>query len=101
MALAYAFTATLWHYPGEAGWHFLTLPEPLAAEIREDTAMFRRGFGSVRITATVSGHNWSTSLFPDSKTGTYLLPVKKAIRTAAGLEAGDQVTVRLEVPESV
>ncbi|HSO90200.1 MAG TPA: DUF1905 domain-containing protein [Arthrobacter sp.] len=101
MALAYAFTATLWHYPGEAGWHFLTLPEQLAAEIREDTAMFRRGFGSVRITATVSGHNWSTSLFPDSKTGTYLLPVKKAIRTAAGLEAGDQVTVRLEVPESV
>ena len=100
MALTYAFTAALWHYPGEAGWHFLTLPDQLAAEIREDTEPFRRGFGSVRITATVSGHNWSTSLFPDSKSGTYLLPVKKAIRTVAGLEAGDQVTVNLEVPES-
>jgi hypothetical protein len=100
MALSYAFTATLWHYPGEAGWHFLTLPEELAAEIREETATLRRSFGSVKITATVTGHNWSTSLFPDSKSGTYLLPVKKAIRTAAGLEAGDQVTVHLEVPDS-
>lgn len=100
MALTYAFTATLWHYPGEAGWHFLTLPGQLAAEIREDTAPFRRGFGSVKITATVAGHHWSTSLFPDSKSGTYLLPVKKAVRTLAGLEAGAQVTVHLEVPES-
>ncbi|MDI3210990.1 DUF1905 domain-containing protein [Arthrobacter sp. AL12] len=100
MALSYAFTATLWHYPGEAGWHFLTLPEELAAEIREDTVALRRGFGSVKITAKVSGHSWSTSLFPDSKSGTYLLPVKRAIRTAAGLEAGDRVAVHLEVPDS-
>ena len=97
MVPRYTFTAMLWLYPGEAGWHFLTLPDTVAAEIREDTAVFRRGFGSVKITATVSGHNWSTSLFPDSKSGTYLLPVKKAIRTAAGLEAGDQVMVHLEV----
>ena len=100
MGITDAFTAALWHYPGEAGWHFLTLPEELAAEISEETAPFRRGFGSVRITATVSGHHWSTSLFPDSRSGTYLLPVKKAIRTAAGLEAGDRVAVHLEVPDS-
>ena len=100
MALSYAFTATLWRYPGEAGWHFLTLPAELAAEIREDAATFRRGFGSIRITATVSGHGWSTSLFPDSSSGTYLLPVKKTIRMVAGLEAGNQVTVHLEVSGS-
>ncbi|MET4135987.1 DUF1905 domain-containing protein [Pseudarthrobacter sp. PvP090] len=85
---------------GRSRGHFLTLPEELAAEIREETATFRRGFGSVKVTATVTGHNWSTSLFPDSKSGTYLLPVKKAIRTAAGLETGDRVTVHLEVPDS-
>ena len=100
MARGYAFTATLWHYPGEAGWHFLTLPAELAAEIRKDTATLRRGFGPVKITATVSGHGWCTSLFPDSRSGTYLLPVKKVIRTAAGLEAGDEVAVHLEVPGS-
>ena len=98
--MSYAFTATLWRHPGESGWHFLTLPGELAAEISEDTAAFRRGFGSIKVEATVSGHNWSTSLFPDSRSGTYLLPVKKTIRSAAGLETGDQVAVHLEVPES-
>ena len=93
----YAFTATLWLHPGEAGWHFLTLPEQLAEEIRDGLAALRRGFGSVKITATISGHSWDTSLFPDSHSGTYLLPVKKAVRTATGLTAGDAVTVHLEV----
>ncbi|MBO1269273.1 DUF1905 domain-containing protein [Arthrobacter cavernae] len=97
MALTYSFKARLWHYPEEAGWYFLTLPEELAAEIREDTAPFRRGFGSVKVTATVSGQGWSTSLFPDSKSSSYLLPVKKAIRVAAGIDVGDQVDVRFEV----
>lgn len=100
MVLRYTFTAVLWLYPGEAGWHFLSLPDPVAAEVREDTATLRRGFGSVKITATIAGHRWSTSLFPDTQSGSYLLPVKKAIRTTAGIEAGDQVMVHLEVPES-
>ncbi|HEX9087807.1 MAG TPA: DUF1905 domain-containing protein [Arthrobacter sp.] len=100
MAPTYAFTARLWLYPGEAGWHFLTVPEEVAAEIRAETVTLRRGFGSVRITARIAGHSWSTSLFPDSNSGSYLLPVKKAVRTAAGIGTGDQVTVQLEVPGS-
>lgn len=97
--LEYSFTARLWLYPGEAGWYFLTLPEKLAAEIREDTAPFRRGFGSVKVTAVISGAGWSTSLFPDSKSGSYVLPVKKAIRTTVGIGVGDQVHIHLEVSE--
>ena len=66
MALRYTFTARLWLYPGEAGWHFLTVPDGVSAEIREETAAFRHGFGSIKITAIIAGHRWSTSLFPDS-----------------------------------
>lgn len=36
-----------------------------------------------------------TSIFPDRKRGAYLLPIKRDVRTAEGLTAGDQVTVRL------
>jgi hypothetical protein len=97
VAITYSFQAELWHYPEEAGWHFLTLPEGLATEIREATAPFRRGFGSVKVLASISGHSWSTSIFPDSKSGSYLLPVKKAIRTAAGIKAGDAVEAVLEI----
>lgn len=100
MVLRYTFTARLWLYPGEAGWHFLTVPDEVSAEIREDTVTFRRGFGSVKVTAGIAGRRWSTSLFPDSKSGSYLLPVKGAVRTSAGIGAGDQVTVQLGVPRS-
>ena len=99
MALSYTFTARLWLYPGEAGWHFLTVPDGVSSEIRDDTGALRQGFGSIKVTAVIAGHRWSTSLFPDSHSGSYLLPVKKAVRTAAGIEAGDQVTVKLVVPD--
>ncbi|HSO16716.1 MAG TPA: DUF1905 domain-containing protein [Arthrobacter sp.] len=100
MALSYTFTARLWLYPGEAGWHFLTVPDGVSGEIREEAAALRQGFGSIKVTAAIAGHRWSTSLFPDSRSGSYLLPVKKAIRTAAGIEAGDEVRVQLQVPDA-
>jgi hypothetical protein len=94
---SYSFSAELWHFPGEAGWHFITLPRDVSEEIREETAAFRKGFGSVKVTAEVRGQAWQTSIFPDSKSGSYLLPVKKAIRSAARLSAGDKVDVRLAI----
>ncbi|HEX6376261.1 MAG TPA: DUF1905 domain-containing protein [Allosphingosinicella sp.] len=54
----------------------------------------RRGFGSVKVQAAVGGSRWSTSVFPQ-KGGTWFLPVKKAICRAEGLEAEDEVAVRL------
>ena len=92
---SYSFLAKLWQYPDQSGWHFVTLPVDLSEEIREKTAAFRKGFGSVKVTAEVSGQSWQTSIFPDSKSGSYLLPVKKAIRTAARISVGDEVAVQL------
>ncbi|MFJ5699331.1 DUF1905 domain-containing protein [Arthrobacter sp. NPDC093139] len=100
MTTSYTFRSEVWLYPGEAGWHFVTLPVDVAEEIREATALLRRGFGSVRVTADVGGQTWQTSLFPDTQTGSYLLPVKKAVRTAARISAGDEVEVRLTVEDA-
>jgi hypothetical protein len=87
----------MWLYPGESAWHFITLPVDIADEIREESAGFRKGFGSVKVTADISGRQWQTSIFPDAGSGSYLLPVKKAVRTAAGITAGENVDVRLVV----
>lgn len=57
----------------------------------------RRGFGSVRVNPVIGDSSWSTSVFPQ-KRGTWFLPVKKAICRAEGIEAGDEITVRLELP---
>ena len=54
-------------------------------------------FGAVRVRVTVGATTWSTSVFPDSKQGSYVLPVKKAVRVAEGLDDGDDVEVTLEV----
>jgi hypothetical protein len=36
-------------------------------------------------------------VFPDSESGCFVLPVKKAVRQAQGVEEGDDLTVTLEV----
>ncbi|WP_018773988.1 DUF1905 domain-containing protein [Arthrobacter sp. 131MFCol6.1] len=95
MTTSYAFRAELWHYPEQAGWHFITLPPELAEELKDQSAPFRKSFGSVKVSACIAGQRWQTSLFPDKRSNSYLLPVKKAIRTAANLRAGDQVDVEV------
>jgi Domain of unknown function (DUF1905) len=89
------FTAVLWVHDGPGGWHFLTLPPEVADEVRELGA--RAGFGSVRVAVTVGGSSWETSVFPDARSGSYLLPVKKPVRAAEALRAGDRVRVELAV----
>ncbi|MFI6871321.1 DUF1905 domain-containing protein [Nocardia sp. NPDC050406] len=93
----YRFSAELWEYEGTASWHFVSLPEPIADEIEERYAATAGGFGSVRVEVTVGTTRWSTSLFPDKKRGTYILPVKKPVRLAEDLTPGDPVTVALTI----
>jgi hypothetical protein len=95
----FELTAQLWRYPGADGWYFVSLPPEISADVSDITASLRRGFGSVRVVVTVGGSSWRTSIFPDSKTGTYLLPVKKAVRVAEHLQAGDEVRAQLQITD--
>lgn len=90
------FEGELWLYPGDAAWHFVTLPVEIADDIRDRTPV-RRGFGSVRVEATVGPVTWKTSLFPESKTGSFVLPMKKDVRARNDLEPGDMASVRLTI----
>ncbi|MGZ0151444.1 DUF1905 domain-containing protein [Kribbella sp. WER1] len=92
----YRFTALLWVYPGEAAWHFVTVPEHISDEITDLTEGHRRGFGSVRVEVTVGGSSWRTSVFP-TKEGTYILPMKKPIRTAENLTEGTPAAIHLKL----
>jgi len=51
----------------------------------------------VRVEVTIGATTWRTSLFPDSKRQTYVLPVKKDVRRREGLVAGAAAGVDLEV----
>jgi uncharacterized protein DUF1905 len=90
-------TAPMWLWSAEGGsWHFITVPEGEAAEIRAHSLLSRGGFGSVKVQATINDVTWRTSVFPQ-KSGGYLLPVKKEVRCRAGIAVGDDVTVSLEL----
>lgn len=95
----YVFMAELWEHDGPAPWCFVSLPHEEADDI-EARAGNHTAFGSVRVEVTVGATTWRTSLFPDTKRATYVLPVKQAVRTSEGLTPGDTFEVRLKVVDA-
>lgn len=53
----------------------------------------RRGFGSVKVTATIGETTWKTSVFPQDKQSTWILLISKKVMRAEDLAPGDQITV--------
>lgn len=91
-------TTPLWLWSGgKASWHFLTVPDEQAAEIRLQSLGLRNGFGSVKVEAAIGEVRWRTSVFPMKTTGEFILPVKADVRRRAGISAGDEVTFSLEL----
>lgn len=93
----FSFSAEVWEHDGPGAWHFISLPGEQADDIEARYGHQVGGFGSVRVEATIGATRWSTSLFPDRKRETYVLPLKKAVRSAEGLEAGSTAQVELRV----
>ena len=92
-------TSRLWLWQGTSGsWHFLTIPPEESVEIRLESAAsgIRRGFGSVRVRASIGDVAWTTSVFPQ-KDGSYVLPVKAAVRRDCAIAAGDTVSFGIEL----
>jgi hypothetical protein len=96
---SFEFAASLWPHSGPDGWHFVTLPAGISADISELTARPRRGFGSVRVAVTVGATSWRTSIFPSRVTGTYVLPVKRSVRVAEGIDVGDEIRAVVTLAE--
>ena len=92
------FTAELWLWDARRTetWTFVSLPASESEEIRDLAGGLRRGFGSVRVRATIGTSTWTTSIFPASQAG-YVLPVKRPVRVAESLDAGDMATVTVEL----
>ncbi len=84
----YRFTAEVWEWDGNASWHFVSLPDDHADDIEERFGRRAVGFGSIRVEVTIGATTWRTSLFPDNKRKTYVLPLKKPVRVAEALAVG-------------
>lgn len=105
-AETYTVTTPLWIWTSDkapASWHFLTIDGEAGEAIHALALMRRlesgrrRGWGAMKVRATVGETEWDTSIFPDKGSGGWLLPVKAAVRTAEGLAVGEQVLVTITV----
>lgn len=87
--MRYVFDAALYRWTARRElWTFVDVPAQAGSEIREVVGALAGGFGAVRVDARIGATTFRTSIFRGDG-DTYVLPVKRAVRDAEGLEVGD------------
>ena len=87
-----------WDEDAPDSWVFVAVPAEVSDDVADEVeGRAARGFGAVRVLVSVGASEWETSLFPSKELGAYVLPLKKPVRRAEGLEPGDVATFTLEV----
>jgi hypothetical protein len=89
--------AKVWLYPGMAAWHFVTIPSEVTKEIDYFYAQLKKGFGSLPVKVQMGETSWETSIFPDKRTASYLLPLKSTVRKKEKIKVGETILFSLEV----
>ena len=89
------FTGKIWFWRGPAPWYFVTVPEQDSENLNVISGLVTYGWGMIPVHVRIGKTEWQTSLWP--KDGRYIVPIKASVRKAENLEAGDTVTLRLEV----
>lgn len=98
MSKSHSFKVKLWVWPGDnAAWHFVSVPKKESLMFREKYKGLHRGWNSIKVKVKVGKTEWDTSIFFDSKSAQYLLPIKAKIRKAEGLFEGDDVNIKLTI----
>jgi hypothetical protein len=87
----------VWLYPGMAGWYFISVPKKQGEKIKERFKSKARGWGSLPVIVAIGKTKWKTSIFPDKKSGTYLLPLKAEVRKKEEIMKGDTVNFSIEI----
>ena len=79
-------------------WRFARVPEGISTKIKEmQKGKLRRGWGAVYTKAKVGKSEWTTSIFPDRRSATYILPLKKQIRYEENLYDGREFNFKIEI----
>jgi hypothetical protein len=93
----YKLRGKVWLYPGMAGWHFVSVPKSKSKEIKELFATNLRGFGSIPVNVTIGKTSWQTSIFPDKKSSTYVMPLKADVRKKENIKAGKTINYTIKI----
>ena len=104
MSESLACTLPLRRWQGDRGtYHLVTITGDAAEAIAAHALMHRlefgtqRGFGSVKVMASVGRTTWKTSVFPQREKSEWVLLVSKIVMRAEDLAEGDPVELELEL----
>jgi len=93
----YKVRSKVWLYPGMAGWHFVNVDKKQSEVIREKYGKSGRGFGSIPVEVTLGKTVWKTSIFPEKRSTTYILPLKQKVRTAEDVFVDDTISLSIKL----
>jgi hypothetical protein len=93
--LTLSFDSTVIYWRGPAPFFYAPAPPGAAAEIGRVARAATYGWGCIPVMASVGGVAFKTSLFP--KDGTFLLPLKVAVRRQTDIPAGDTIAVEMTI----
>ncbi len=96
--MEFRFEAEIIYWRGPSPFFYAPLPQTEAERVRGVARAVTYGWGVIPVEATINGATFTTSLFP--KDGTYLLPIKAAVRKRAEVTAGDVITVEMTIAAS-
>lgn len=89
------FEAEVIEWRGPGPFIYARLPQSAGESVARVKRSASYGWGVIPVTAEIAGAKFTTSLFP--RDGTYLLPLKVAVRRRIGVTVGDVVGVRMEI----
>jgi hypothetical protein len=89
------FTAPVIEWRGPAPFYYARIPETVGVEIAAIKRIASYGWGVIPVEATIAGVSFTTSLFP--RDGTYLLPLKAAVRKLIGVTVDDEIEVAMAI----
>ena len=91
----FEFAGAVFEWRGPAPFHFVRVPDDIAAEIKILAPTLTYGWGVIPAEVTIGGTTVTTSLFP--KDGGYLVPIKDAVRKPESIALGDVVDLTLRL----
>lgn len=93
----YTIRAKVWVYTGVAAWYFISIPKKESADIKKNFSNKKRGWGSLPVRVSCGETIWKTSIFPDTKSASYLLPLKASVRKKENIFKNEEVVLKIEI----
>lgn len=93
--MQFEFTNPVFEWRGPAPYFYVALSHEVSQELTDLAPVLTFGWGMIPGAVTVGETDFTTALF--RKDGLYLIPLRKAIREAEGIELGDTVSGTLVV----